>query len=229
MCNPLKTKLDANSAVHLNVYPCANKLHCLVSAHCCSPHHSHKTISFFFPFSTPQKWDSLSPIRPKQYVFCFPSPCGPQNVGFISLSLITPKQFGSFAHYMFVSLPATYDPNGWFVKLRPECSHKMCVVSLHLTTQHRWVSFPSAPWPENNLTYVSLSSINPPNWGFVLQSQNMGFISTSTTRPKTATRFVSLSPMAHKKLVSLPSALYTQNNMCLLPLASWAQEHEVHV
>jgi len=58
----------------------------------------------------------------------------------------------------------------------------------------------------------------------------MGFISTSTPRPKTATRFVSLSPIApQKKMVSLPSALHTQNNMRLLPLASEAQERDVRV
>ena len=64
---------------------------------------------------------------------------------------------------VYVSLLSTYDPNTWFVKLRPECSHKMCVVSLHLTTQHRQVSMTSALRPENHLTYVSLISMNPRN------------------------------------------------------------------
>ena len=52
----------------------------------------------------------------------------------------------------------------------------------------------------------------------------MGFLSPSTSRPKTATRFGFLGPMAPQKMVSLPSALYTRNNMSLLPLASWAQK-----
>ena len=145
--------------------------------------------------------------------------------GFISLMANYPKIFWdcSFPHdIVYVSLLATYDPNTWFVKLRPECSHKMCVVSLHLTTQHRQVSMTSALRPQkpSDLRFSHLHE--PPKWGFILQSQNMGFISPSTSRPKTATRF--LSPMAPQKMVSLPSALYTRNNMSLLPLASWAQK-----
>ena len=72
-----------------------------------------------------------------------------------------------------------------------------CVVSLHLTTQHRQVSMTSALRPENHLTYVSLISMNPRNE--VLSCNRKIWISFPLALPAPKQPPVSSARWPHKK------------------------------
>ena len=167
MCNhctpPQKTKLDANSPIEclsLRKLPAQFSV-CTLLFSAPLPQNN----KYFGSLSTPLKWGSLRPIRPTVCFVTLHLTVPKMRVSFLLALLLQTFWDCSFSYdIVYVSLLQTYDPNTWFVKLRPECSHKMCAVSLHLTTQHRQVSnINSALWPENHLTYVSLISMNPLN------------------------------------------------------------------
>ena len=100
-------------------------------------------------------------------------PCGPQNVCFISHSLITPKHFGtavSYRVYMFPSWQHIYDPNTWFVKLFPEleCSCTKCVLWL-FTSQPNTDEFLSSSAKTQKQLILFMFSLALWKWGFGLQ------------------------------------------------------------
>ena len=97
--------------VYLNV--CC-KLHCLVSAHCCSPHHSHKTISFFFPLQHPPKMGFPQPHSPKTVCVLFPFTLRSTKCGFHFSEPNYPKTVWEFRS-LYVCFPSSNIWPKWMV------------------------------------------------------------------------------------------------------------------
>ena len=80
-----------------------------------------------------------------------------------------------------------------------------CVSSPHIPTYMSFFSFSPMTQKQSNLHFPQL--YDPPKRGFALQLQRYGFHFHQHSPPKTTTSFVSLSPMAHKKIGFTPLAL----------------------
>ena len=108
-----------------------------------------KKMSFF----------SHSPMTQKQCKVRFPQlhdpqnkvlSCNLQNMCFISTSTPCPK-----------TTPVSFRSAQWPHKILHTLPSALCPQQIYLTTHQRWVSFPSATWPKNNVKFVSLSSMTP--------------------------------------------------------------------